>query len=748
MSSDFSLVDVAGWEWDLHGLYAAYLGYFQSYNIAWYDRSWGHLFASFDTFLGFSWPAVVITDARTGRGHVVTRSSTVHAFVRMIKTRFGETMPLATDHMTPITAYEHSQRQLRNITDTNIYKKVYNTLPAAQFAALKNRVKIGNPKELSQLWHRREKTFLALDFEWSEKSLVVLEMGYAVIRSAHLDASGVWPPLPASNYRKGHFIVQDHVDRIHNRIMPTFPWDYAWGDSQLVTKAKIADVLQALLTSLTSPDSESLPNTLVLVAHTPQNTIDRLQDLKVKLPSNILIVDIAQYERQLFNSRNPNTARSAHQTLSLPNMLMSQNIPVLAPFNNSGNDAFYTLLMFQYLIDPEGTRIPPPKVAQRDGMPMVVPTMSMSSVQLNGNGYTASGGTGSVRPKNAHRSSAGTDKELALNGAMGGPNGLQGRLGMFNGSMPSFSPSPSGGVMSGSVDSHATGRGRRASVNLTGQNLGQKLSGAAGSGGGGAGTGGGEPKSVSTARSGQPGRGESVGPTGSGAGGRSGTASPHPNVERNAASTPVPPSPNSKVRSPNSSGSSTRDSGQSSQTHGGFEPPARDHSHPTSPSGFEPPNRSPGRNRRRDNSEDDFQPPQAPFAREAAMRNARSKSYDDHSNSRPSPTRGSSSSNTYSRHHSGTSIAHHSSGPSTPTSPSIMITDHGSQEFGDGGAGGRGSSMSIRGSAGAKLVSLNDPPRPKSDVVMSSSSSSKGKKDGLGGGSFFANTIKRFSMKP
>ncbi|KAG8996702.1 hypothetical protein FRB94_011566 [Tulasnella sp. JGI-2019a] len=227
MSSDFSLVDVAGWEWDLNGVYAAYLGYFQSYNIAWYDRSWGHLFSSFDTFLGFSWPAVVITDARTGRGHVVTRSSTVQAFVRMIKTRFGEIIPLATDQMTPITAYEHHQRQLRNITDINIYKKVYNTLPAAQFAALKNRVKNGNPKELAQLWSRREKNFLALDFEWSEKSLAVLEMGYAVIRSAHLDASGVWPPMPESNYRKGHYIVQDHVDKIHNRMMPTFPWDYA-----------------------------------------------------------------------------------------------------------------------------------------------------------------------------------------------------------------------------------------------------------------------------------------------------------------------------------------------------------------------------------------------------------------------------------------------------------------------------------------------------------------------------------------
>lgn len=75
-----------------------------------YDRSWGHLFASFDAFLGFNWPVVVITDARTGRAHIVTRSSNVQSFVRMIKTRFGESMPLATDNMVchpDLAAHQH-----------------------------------------------------------------------------------------------------------------------------------------------------------------------------------------------------------------------------------------------------------------------------------------------------------------------------------------------------------------------------------------------------------------------------------------------------------------------------------------------------------------------------------------------------------------------------------------------------------------------------------------------------------------
>lgn len=25
--------------------------------------------------------------------------------------------------------------------------------------------------------------------------------------------------------RKGHYIVSDYVDKVHNRIAPTFPWD-------------------------------------------------------------------------------------------------------------------------------------------------------------------------------------------------------------------------------------------------------------------------------------------------------------------------------------------------------------------------------------------------------------------------------------------------------------------------------------------------------------------------------------------
>ncbi|KAG8927383.1 hypothetical protein FRC02_008244 [Tulasnella sp. 418] len=50
------------------------------------------------------------------------------------------------------------------------------------------------------------------------------------------------------------------------------------------------------------------------------------------------------------------------------------------PFNNSGNDAFYTLLCFQYMSDPEGTKIPQPRSAQKDGFPVVASSSNVYSL--------------------------------------------------------------------------------------------------------------------------------------------------------------------------------------------------------------------------------------------------------------------------------------------------------------------------------------------------------------------------------
>lgn len=53
-----------------------------------YERSWGVFFESFEEFLTFSWPAITVTDAWTGRAHIVVRMSTVGAFLKMLKTRY------------------------------------------------------------------------------------------------------------------------------------------------------------------------------------------------------------------------------------------------------------------------------------------------------------------------------------------------------------------------------------------------------------------------------------------------------------------------------------------------------------------------------------------------------------------------------------------------------------------------------------------------------------------------------------
>jgi hypothetical protein len=225
--ADFTLVDPKGWEYDLHSVYSAYLGYFQVYNIAWYERSWGHLFESFEAFLAFSWPVIAVTDATTGRAHIVTRLNSVGAFLRMIKTRFGETLVQAPNIM-QVVPFETSSRHLRHVSDYASYKKLHSTLPAVVLSATKQRVRSGEPKALRELWEKRDKTYLAMNFEWNERNdRTVLEWGYAAVRCAHLEALAQWPPLPDTNYRKGHYIVAEHADKITNKHRPNYPWQYA-----------------------------------------------------------------------------------------------------------------------------------------------------------------------------------------------------------------------------------------------------------------------------------------------------------------------------------------------------------------------------------------------------------------------------------------------------------------------------------------------------------------------------------------
>ncbi|KZS93376.1 hypothetical protein SISNIDRAFT_549743 [Sistotremastrum niveocremeum HHB9708] len=369
MSSGFQLVDVEGWEWDLQSVYSAYMGYFQARNIAWWERSWGQLFSSFEEFLNFGWPVVVVTDVWTNRAHIVTRTTSIGAFLKMIKTRYGDVLPTA-DNMLRIRPFETQQRPLRTVNDWNSYRKLHATLPSAVLAALKIRVRSGEPKAIKELWEKRDHTFLAIDFEWSERNnSSCLEFGYSALRCGFLNTLGIWPPEPDVNYRKGHFVVAEYIDKVHNKRTPTVPWEYAWGDTQVIPKAKLPEIIQAIISSLSSPDSETTPNTLILVAHGVSGDLERLHEMKIKLPNNTMIIDTSTFERQLFNtglrshvtmSGSNGQIRQQGSTLSLGNLLRTLNVDIQCALHNSGNDAFLALLALQLLLDPTGVPMPVP----------------------------------------------------------------------------------------------------------------------------------------------------------------------------------------------------------------------------------------------------------------------------------------------------------------------------------------------------------------------------------------------------
>ncbi|OAX40998.1 hypothetical protein K503DRAFT_554028 [Rhizopogon vinicolor AM-OR11-026] len=364
--SDFRLVNPEGWECDLQSVYSAYIGYFQLHNVPWYDRTWGQFFETFEQFLGFSWPVITVTDSWTGRAHIVTRLTTVGAFIKMIKTRFGETLPTP-DNVLKVSPFETAQRHLRNVADWATYKKLYTTLPAVALTAFKARVRMGERKAIRELWDKHDKTFLAIDFEWSERNpSTFLEWGYAAVRCGHLEAVGAWPPVPETNYRKGHYIIGEYVDKIVNKHCPTHPWQYAFGDSQVISKTKLPQIVQSVISSLVSPDTETTANTLVLVGHGVSADIQRLEETKIKIPHNVLIIDTAAFERTLFNSgargpmHDPKTGklRTHGSTLSLGGLLHSLGLDPPCALHNAGNDAFLCLLALQKLLDPDNTHMP------------------------------------------------------------------------------------------------------------------------------------------------------------------------------------------------------------------------------------------------------------------------------------------------------------------------------------------------------------------------------------------------------
>jgi hypothetical protein len=173
--------------------------------------------------------------------------TSIGAFVKMIKTRFGDTLPVV-DNVMKVHPLETHHRHLRTISDYSSYKKLHATLRAVRLSALKARIRLGEPRAIQELWDLHDKSFLAIDFESSERNAAsILEWGYATVRCGHLDALEAWPPLPEENYRRGHYIVSEYADRARNKYNQTFPWQYAFGESQVVSKAKIPQIIQAVI---------------------------------------------------------------------------------------------------------------------------------------------------------------------------------------------------------------------------------------------------------------------------------------------------------------------------------------------------------------------------------------------------------------------------------------------------------------------------------------------------------------------
>lgn len=169
-------------------------------------------------------------------------------------------------------------------------------------------------------------------------------------------------------------------------------------------------LLSATISTLSSPESESQANTLVIVS---VNDSSRLHDLRnVHIPANVMIIDLPHLERALVrsphpvsSSNSPNspsvpllgdapprhlrskslthvssmTTRDPNHLLSLRGMLAHWSIPVPhhIPLANAGNAAFYVLLLFHMLLDRECVppailtpTPPPPQQQQHRSLPV------------------------------------------------------------------------------------------------------------------------------------------------------------------------------------------------------------------------------------------------------------------------------------------------------------------------------------------------------------------------------------------
>ena len=84
-----------------------------------------------------------------------------------------------------------------------------------------------------------------------------------------------------------------------------------------------------------------------------------------EIPHNVLILDTAVFERQLFqagqrgNMLDPSgNPRQSGSTLSLTNFIASLGVDPRCVMHNAGNDALLSLLGLQMLLEPGETKVP------------------------------------------------------------------------------------------------------------------------------------------------------------------------------------------------------------------------------------------------------------------------------------------------------------------------------------------------------------------------------------------------------
>ncbi|ORY32855.1 hypothetical protein BCR39DRAFT_557413 [Naematelia encephala] len=367
---------------DLHSIYAAYLGLFEGEGTDWWDKSWGGYFATFNDFLGFGWEVMVVVDSSTGRPHIAVSRDQIASFAKMIRTRFGESLPKdppTTLPLDPVSTRNLSLRRLITLNDLASFRKLAQTLPAAELNYLRSRVRSGQVGVAEQLFYAggvagerdtggvgvRDNgvgySWACVKTTWWEKGGAPQGLVPGQGRSHAKGPGGSMASCPQENYRKSHFIIEEWVDKRTNTNPANYPRNYGFGKSRYVAEKDIERIVDATVGALASQENDSNPNTLILLSIGEPAVLP--VPASSTLPHNILHLDVLALEFQLLRRAqqqgHPGAPDRQQPLTSLAALLQTLQIPVppFTPLGNAGNDAFYTVLAFQKLLMAE-TRLP------------------------------------------------------------------------------------------------------------------------------------------------------------------------------------------------------------------------------------------------------------------------------------------------------------------------------------------------------------------------------------------------------